>query len=135
MVYWILSLVHSTSITSSTCLIECIISPTLFSGVLCLRVLYHFSTSCLSLKSSKSSWSFFYPLTPTSCQWPSCYQFYFLKLFGFFNLGEIHLHFSTSSLPLSLSLFLIWITTTASKLVSWPPLLPSSNPISTLLLE
>lgn len=68
MVCWILSLVHSSSITSSTCLKECIIYPTLFSSVLYLRDLYHFSTSCLGLKSSKSSWSSFYPLTPTICQ-------------------------------------------------------------------
>lgn len=95
---------YSTSIASSTCPIECIISPTSSSSVPYLRDLYNFPTSCLDPKSSKSPWSLPFPLLPaTSCQSSCCYWFYLISL-TFLVLVEfisilLHVHYHCLGLP------------------------------------
>lgn len=106
-VHWLLPLVYSTGVASSTCLIECIILPTPSFRVPYLKRLISFSNQLPRSESLKIILESFFSLPSPSCQSPSCCWLYFLNLFDFFlKLGGFHLHSSTTSQPLSWSIII-----------------------------
>lgn len=79
-----IALEYSTGMTSSSCLMECIISPHSSCSVPYLGDLYHFLTQLSRSEKLKIILESFFSFPSPSCQLPNCCWFYFLNLIDIF---------------------------------------------------